>query len=366
MFFHVILNGEQYFNKSFGYYLDIPEGWSVKDDTNDAMVSFSDESGGVLLQVYVFKADVFSTVDDIRNYIKASFKAEGDEDRFKYQGDDSIISDLTFSNGRLNLRGYFIFIKSREYNYVICAYSTVETYKIYHEFLLSSIDSFSIDKKALLYAGPINQYYYISANKKIDTDILIDNKKIKFSTDEKEIESTEVLIDRESKVLANYSNKENRYKAWSRYYKMIYRDNYQRIARFTDLLKKELKIDSFKKEDVCKMLVSWVQEFKFSRDKESNDLLSPLEALFTLSGDCDSKALLLCIIFNQLNIDAVMVVSEVYSHAGIILNINASGASFNYKGKPYYYAELNAKVEIGRINQKMADESNWMAINFTN
>ncbi len=356
-----ITAGEEYFNKSFGYYVNYPEGWKISDESNPALVSFADETGAALFQVFVFTKDAFSTVDDLRNYIKNSFKAEGDEEKFKYQGDDAIMADYSFSNGKFNLRGYFVFIKSKEYSYVLAAYSTVETEKFFHYFILSCIDSFSIDRDAKLYPGPVNQYYFLQSGKKTSIEIPIDNKKIAYTVDQNEVETTMVLIERESKIMAFYANKKNRYRAWLRYYKMIYKDNYQRVKFFTGAINSEFGLNRQKQEDVCKMLVSWVQGFTFVSEKP-DDILSPLDALTTLSGDCDSKALLLNIIFDQLGIDSIMVVSEVYKHAGIILNIRANGAYFTYNGKKYYFAELNAKVDIGKIDRSMADESNWIAM----
>ena len=67
--------------------------------------------------------------------------------------------------------------------------------------------------------------------------------------------------------------------------------------------------------EVITELLSWTQGFTYERNFAGSDFTNLPKAFATESGDCDSRALLLVIMLNQLGIDAILLVSPEYSHA---------------------------------------------------
>ncbi|GAG77810.1 unnamed protein product, partial [marine sediment metagenome] len=92
--------------------------------------------------------------------IRARLQAKGEGAPFSFSGRDSIFSDLSFSAGKYRVRGYLIFINGTEKDYVLLSYTPIERYGKMHDFLLSSLDSFSLDDKEKYLPGPVSQFYY--------------------------------------------------------------------------------------------------------------------------------------------------------------------------------------------------------------
>ena len=356
-----ILNSEELNVKSIGYSVDLPEKWKVMDDANPSIISFKNPSGTAIFQVFSFNPDAFSTSTDIFNHIKNRLNANGDSAKFNFSGSDSVFSFLSFNAGKYKVKGYFVFINGNKFDFALLSFSQLNSYEANHDFLLSILDSFSPDNEGKLLPGPVSQFYYTGMGKNQEAIKLIINKKIfETFTDKKEIEATQVLVEREARILSKYKN--DPIKAWQRYYRMIYRDNYQRLKELADHLIKETKLDQKNSTDIVKTILLWIQKFKYTRTKTLSDLTPPLASLFTLSGDCDSRALLFVILLHHLKIDSILLVSSKYKHSAVGINIEGDGARLTHNGQSYLYTEVTEEVEIGLVPKKMADLSAWIPI----
>ena len=108
------------------------------------------------------------------------------------------------------------------------------------------------------------------------------------------------------------------------------------------------------------MIVTFVQDIPYSYvlnidcdDYQTGDkpcignvalgLLSPYEFIHSLYGDCDTRAVLIYTILEELGFDPMIVVSDEYAHAMLALNIPASGDHLTYRGNNYYFWETTAK-----------------------
>jgi hypothetical protein len=70
------------------------------------------------------------------------------------------------------------------------------------------------------------------------------------------------------------------------------------------------------------------------------------------------------ILLRRLGFDAILMVSTKYSHAMVGVDIPGPGARYTYEEKAYLVAELTAKVDIGLIDQNMADPAFWVPVAF--
>ena len=89
-------------------------------------------------------------------------------------------------------------------------------------------------------------------------------------------------------------------------------------------------------------------------------LLTPVEFLSTLKGDCDTRTLLLFTIFNHYNYDVVMLSSELYKHSIIGINLPLKGVSKSINGIKYIVWETtNQGIPPGIISREISDMRFW-------
>ncbi len=358
------LLSEEYINKNIGYSIDLPYKWKIVDEADSNIVSFSSQDGSAVFQVYSFKGNTFNTPEKIFNFIKKKLNANGDRASFNFSGRDSVFSDLTFESNSFKARGYFVFVNGKKFDFALLSYSNSIFYKQNHDFILSVLDSFSINEQGKVFPGPVSQFYYPgdSKNKK-KVKLVVWGKTIETTIDYDEIEATKVLIEREARILETYKpGKDDIINPWNRYYNLIYRDNYSRVKDLSSLIIESLDLDTYDSNEIVRKLVLFIQNFKFTRTAVT-DITSPLDSLYSFTGDCDSRTLLLTIILHQIGIDAVLLVSTKYKHSAIGINMGGDGARIKFKGKSYLYTELTEVVDIGLVPKKTADLSAWTSMN---
>ena len=89
-------------------------------------------------------------------------------------------------------------------------------------------------------------------------------------------------------------------------------------------------------------------------------LLTPVEFVSTLKGDCDTRTLLLFTIFNHYNYDVVMLSSELYKHSIIGINLPYKGISKLINGKKYIVWETTSPgIPPGIISNEISDMKFW-------
>jgi hypothetical protein len=92
-------------------------------------------------------------------------------------------------------------------------------------------------------------------------------------------------------------------------------------------------------------------------------LLSPIEFLHTLTGDCDTRTLLLYSLFKHFNYNPIIVNSWKYLHSMLLLDVVASGDYLEHKGQHFYFWETTAKGwEAGDLPPDVTDLSSWQII----
>jgi hypothetical protein len=353
--------------EGYPYHLDIPENWKLLDATNLAQISFTDPSHSVVLQVIVYPGETFFKASDIFDAVKKQLGAEGEGANFLFSMKNSYFSELTFNTGSFIARGYFIFINGQDLDYGIFCFSPKNFFDTFHAFILSALDSFSLNEEGLLYPGPVSQYYYpFPGPQKEDVEVKFQGTSFNLPIDLNEVEASQLVIEREAMILEAYET--NRLKAWERFYRMIYRDSYHRLDRLFELIVIECEKKGKNKKEMIIEFLKWIQHFKYDETGTIGDILSPLTAGVLNSGDCDSRSLLYVILLHHLGADAVIFVSTVYSHSGAGVDnsiLKQKGARIPAFGKEYIFAELTAKVDIGMIAEEMSDPAGWIPIHPT-
>lgn len=361
LFSAAVLQSLEYSVSPHGYYLDIPEGWQVLEAEDPQLISFSDPKRAAVFQIKTFPGGSFSSAEDIYRTVSDGLGASGDAAGYTYNGMDAVFADLTFNPGGFTARGYFIFIEGEKNDIALLSFTPKDRYNEYHDFLLSCLDSFRESKSTVTLPGPVSQFYYPFPGEQPERrkfsifgsnhDVLIDSG---------EIDASQVLIEREARVLVNFNN--DRDSAWRRFYRQIYRDNYSRIEPLYKVLNTVVEERGITRRELPAKLLKWIQNFSYSRTETFADILSPLEAALSLTGDCDSRGLVYITLLHYFGIDAILMVSMEYGHSVAAVDSEGKGARFQFEGTGYLIAETTENVDLGLIASDMADPAGWVPV----
>ena len=254
-----------------------------------------------------------------------------------------------------------------EHSYALLAFAPEADFAAYADFILSCLDSFSIDAAAKRSPGPVSQFT-------LDWPPVHDKQKkvavagggqadLPWSEDEAAQEAQTDM--REYKVLTAYGNEpELSVDAWARFYRMAYRESAARLDRLA--LETTKAVPAGDPTETARKILSWVQGFVYERDEKGSDFIPPLTAAYGATGDCDSRAVVAAAILERLGIDAILMVSHEYSHAMLAVDVPGGGQRFGFNGKKYLVGETTAKVGLGMVAADMADWTKWMGIDLGN
>jgi hypothetical protein len=341
----------------------MPEGWQASDISNPALISFIDARRKAVFQVAVFEGDLFASVREAAEYYRERIKARGEEAFFSYQGADAVIADYAFQAETIAARGWFVFVSGGGYYFVLSAFCEDSLFDAYNDVLLSCIDSFAPGGESRLYPGAVSQFYQgFPPEADGSAALAFNGESFTLATSKGEIEANSVVIEREARILAAAEKKGgNLNPAWQRYYRVIFRDTYMRLAPLTRTLKPFLEKPPGN-QGIPAALLAWFQGFSYNRTATLSDFQSPVDCVLSSSGDCDSLGMAYVIILRQLGFDAILLVSEKYSHAMAAVDVPGEGARFEFRGRRYLMAELTGKVALGRINRDMANADFWLPV----
>jgi hypothetical protein len=404
-----------FLNPDFEYVVDIPVGWGILDAEQTNFISFADSERTAVFQIIAFPGDEFATVDGIDAFIRERFGAEGDAAPFRYMGDPSIFADYQFSTGRLDVRGYMHFINGDELDFAVMTFVPVEHYEAYHDTLLSALDSFSLSRETRLFPGPVSQFYMGGLPQDVATaagggitgvtagdtaegsaggsagsgrapagsqsasaEIALPSGDRfalpPYVASEMTREASQVLIEREARVLSAYAPQPGESArigdgpappwavAWRRYFRMIYRDSYDRLGSVAEALFLDLAAAGVPREEMPARILEWLQSARYERTASLSDLMNPSSCLVAFAGDCDSLGLTYAIILDHLGFDAILMASIEYAHALVGVDVAGVGARFPFEGRQWLVAELTEEVGIGRIAEDMSDIGGWIGV----
>ncbi|MDA3938773.1 MAG: hypothetical protein PF693_05625 [Spirochaetia bacterium] len=351
------------FSSSF---VNVPEGWYVLENREDK-VTFADPADSAYFQIKRYPGDSFRSVLDLYKYVSRELGSTGEGELFLFDSKESYFSSISFESSGFSYMGYLVCIEGESEDIVLLSFSDSDNYNIYHDFIISAIDSYSMNESGLKNPGPVSQYYYPWPGRdKTINYLTMNGQKIPVSFDINEIDTAKVLIEREARILVQYTNSNLSDLAWARYYKLIYRDNINRLRRVARIAASEIADDfeSLSPLEKSSKLLQWIQGFEYLRTGTLSDFMGPIDTVFEAAGDCDSRSLLYVMLLEYNGIDSILMVSSEYSHSLTGVAVEGKGAHYYYEGSEYLIAETTDNVSIGLIDQDMADPSKWMGIKF--
>jgi hypothetical protein len=348
----------------WGFRIDLPPGYQAQGGAGDAGLSFRNPRGAI------FEIGVNRGTGP-EKYLESVLSRLGirtETESFEYHGRKAALAELEFSLGAA-YRGWGLCLERENDLLLALAYGPAgtEDLDILH---LSCLDSIAPTQAEQRYCGPVTEFAWPRGPLR---EIPLFNTQIKALFAEEDAEAAQGLIDREFQVLRYFEKGPQWQEAWRRFYRMIYRDSWERIAHAAFLLERRWAAEDLPPEKaaldrweirLASRALSYVQDFTYERNLMKSDFVNLVSALTEGRGDCDSRALLWALILAQANIDAGIMVSRDYSHAMGIADIEGQGARFPFEGKQYLVAETTTKVEPGLIAQNMSEIGKWMGIVF--
>ena len=353
-------------SSKFGFYVEMPAGFGLLDMSPDATrFSFADPTGVMLFDIVSYENGRYEGIDDLAEKSLGIIKSEPEISRYRYQGRRAALAALDFPLNGIGMMGFAVFIEGRdeERDYALLSYAPEGMFEDYADFILSCLDSFSIDAAALRSPGPLSQFTlaWPPAQDGERSVALPGGAKAPLPWSEAEARQEEETGMREYKVLSAYADEpELGIEAWARFYRMMYRESSSRLDRLVLEISKGMPPDD--PPEQARRVLSWVQSWSFERDPEGMDFVPPLTAAYEGRGDCDSRAMAAAIVLERLGVDAILMVSSEYGHALLGVDVPGGGRRFPFMGKDYLVGETTDEVGLGMIAADQADFSKWLGV----
>jgi len=361
VFIPVFTFAESMYSPTWGFFIDLPEGYEYIDGDGRDRFSFSGPEG-LMFDIIVYNGR-YSSMPELVNDVNRRLNNRGDTDYFLYSGRQAAIMELAFGS----YYGWGIVVEldiNNGQRPMLLALSygpgTGAFENIFH---FSALDSICPTILELYYPGPIMEYSYPRGEQR-NTPIAING--LSAMIRENDAEAAQVLIEREFYILQAYMNTPYLQNAWIRYYQFIFRDSYDRIADAVSVIMRHyggyLAVTDEQRLIFARNILTFVQGFDYERDFSGSDFLNLVSAVTEGRGDCDNRAMLFAIILSNANIRSAMMISPYYGHAMGLVDIPGEGARFESYGTRWLVAETTANVNIGLIAQDQSDPQYWFAI----
>ena len=366
-FIPVLVFSESLYSPTWGFGLDLPEGYDYVEGNAKDRFSFSGP-GGVYFDLLVYNG-TYAAMEDLVDDVNRRLGNQGVTDFFVYHNRRAAIVELTFAD----FTGWGLCVELGDSAsagtsvpmLLALSYSPAGNgADILH---LSALDSIvpSVDEQ--YYPGPIMEYSYPRGEAK---QAALASSGISAMIRENDAEAAQVFIEREFLILKQYLLSEYWRQAWIRYYRLVYRDSYDRISNAAYALVRNWGGNSRNaagaegQRELAQKALSWVQGFIYERHLDGSDFVNLVSAVTEGRGDCDSRAMLWAIILAHADIRAAIMVSREYSHAMGLADIDGIGARFEIDGTRWLVAETTDKIDIGLIDAGISNIENWLGILF--
>lgn len=163
---------------------------------------------------------------------------------------------------------------------------------------------------------------------------------------------------------------------WLQVYSRLYLDSKDHLQSLQDTLTSIRSADSLDRDEFARMVVSFVQDipYEYVIPDECNGseaspcngqvlfgLYSPVEFVYGMHGDCDTRTVLLYTLLRNFGYEPLILNSHEYLHSMLALDIASSGGEdFEYNGKKYAFWETtNVGWLAGMIPPDMNNKDYW-------
>jgi hypothetical protein len=162
---------------------------------------------------------------------------------------------------------------------------------------------------------------------------------------------------------------------WKHLYSSLYEYDKDKLNHLQDSLRTIGEVRQLDHGEFARFVVAFVQDIPYNYiipDDCTNHtdhpclpnvrfgILSPVEFLYSLQGDCDTRTVLLYTLLRNFGYNPIIINSKEYRHSMLALDIPASGDDFIYKGRIYSYWETtNIGWLPGMLPPSMNNKDYW-------
>lgn len=374
LFFNAIAFCAPLYSPTWGFSIDLPEGYQFTGGDKRDRFSFEHPSGAKF-DIIIYPAAQYPSTEELAIDVNRRLNSSGGMDSFEYRDKEICILELAFTNqgagGRTApMEGWAVCTelgKARQASetaprplLLAMAYGP----KGRDELMglhFSALDSLAPEESDKLAPGIITEFSYPRETSESANVFGFDINAVIYRED---AEAAQALIDREFQVLRLYENAPDWKEAWIRFYRAIYRDSFDRLSDIAFQVERKLNVPALESRELADKALQWVQSFEYERDFAGSDFQNLVTAATEGRGDCDSRAMLWAIILKQADIPSAIMVSRQYSHAMGLADLPGPGARFELEGQKLLVAETTAKVSIGLIGETVSDIEGWIGVAF--
>ena len=370
LFIATPLAAEELASPTYGYAIDLPEGCQLSDrDADSTSYIFASTVLPVNTAIKVYRNKQYKTALDALNTTLNKLGADGDSEAVEWRNQTGAVASFTMTISSVKQTGWgaAAILPDNKGMIVMFTWCPTENADACNPYMISILDSLCIDRGSYYESGIMTTYAYPKTSKATKVTLTIDGKKIETQLDSTDSEAAKFVIDREYSILLLYTKSTLWKEAWLRYYRMIFRANFNRMQRPAFDIYNALAPECSDETDLAQKLLTWTQGFEFERaaKETDSDFTSLPDVLLGKGNDCDSRSMLITVLLQNMNIDSIFFISAEYSHAVAGLISAHPGQSFAVGDKNYLIGETTAKgLTWGKVAQDMADRTKWFEVTY--
>lgn len=351
------LPAEQIALGPFGSFIDPPDSWALIGEEAQKL-TFATPDEGAYLQIKRYEG--IGSLSALVEETERRLGARGEGTVYQYGAGKAYFGGIDFAAENFSFSGYlFAYYAAGLEPVVLIGFADADRLGVYNDYILSAIDSYSPLPSTDRLPGPVGAFDRLfSAGSERRVPLTIFDAPDDFIVDPGTVETASYVTEREARILAA----EGSVSAWRRFFRIIYRDALKGLEPLIAELHAGFGRDTAESRFVAEELLAWLQGFEYRRSGTFSDFLDPIQALVSTAGDCDSLGLLYVLLLHSFDIDAILLVSERYSHALGAAAVPGGGAAFTVEGRDYIVAEMTEEVALGLIAADMADPAGWIPV----
>jgi hypothetical protein len=386
------LRAEPLVSTAWGFSIDLPECYEFSGGDGRNRFSFRVPEGasapqGAAVDIVVYPGGTYTSVEALAEDVQKRLGSQGEISLFVYRDRQAAVMELEFTmpgtgqrpgnNGRReSLSGWGLCTELEKKDkgppplFTALAYGPAGK-EILKTLAVSALDSVAPARQDERAPGPMTEFAF---PREAPRQVILANTRASARIDEIDAQAAQTLADREFEVLRHCSETSRWKEAWIRFYRVIHRDAWDRLADAAFALERSWHaaqagtdkdgLNSEAGRKITAQALSWVQSFTYERDLMGSDFVNPVSAALEGRGDCDSRAILWAVILGHANIPAAIMVSREYRHAMGLADISGPGARFELDNIKWLVAETTAQVSLGLIASGNADPAKWIGITF--
>ena len=346
---------------------DIPEGFALVEHNGNDRFRYQNLVFPAEFQIAIYPQDQFGKAADCLAFVARQIGSSGELSELIWRGRGAAISRLDFPAGTgwafaaelPQGKGYLAVLS---YSYAGQASQmgvrvSAEELELFH---LSLLDSFLTGLGNALSPGIVATFAFPQEGE-INVPFETENVNLLVPLDRSDAAANQYVVDREYIVLTKYAGTPLAQDAWRRFYRMIYRDAWQRMERAAFIIESALPRDNVAR---ASELMTWLFGFEYTRDFEGSDFTSLPDAFARKSGDCDTRCMLFVLLLRQMGKDAALLISPELQHSVAVVDAQVAGTTFIIEGKEMSAVDLTSSKTQGRLLPEMSDTSKWFAVTF--